>query len=64
MGTLKNGSGTAGITAPPEPVTTPQEARRRRLRAALAAAEGLWKDRQDVPKDGVEYQEQLRAEWP
>ena len=39
------------------------QARARRL-AALKAAEGLWKDRTDVPKDGVEAQEQLRAEWP
>lgn len=37
-------------------------ARRRRL-AALTVAEGLWKDRTDVPKDGVQAQEQLRAEW-
>lgn len=40
-----------------------QEERRRRRIAALKAAEGLWKHRTDLPKDGVEYQEQLRAEW-
>jgi hypothetical protein len=39
-----------------------QQARARRL-AALQAAEGLWKDRTDIPKDGVKAQEQLRAEW-
>jgi hypothetical protein len=39
-----------------------QAARRRRI-AALKAAEGLWKDRTDV-QDGIEYQEQMRAEWP
>ncbi len=66
MGTLKNGDGgrSADVVASSEPVTAPQAARRQRLRAALAAAEGLWKDRKDIPKDGVEYQEQLRTEWP
>jgi hypothetical protein len=39
-------------------------ASRMRRAAALKAAEGLWKDRTDIPKDGVEYQNQLRAEWP
>ena len=38
------------------------QARARRL-AALQAAEGLWKDRTDIPRDGVTAQEQLRAEW-
>lgn len=37
-------------------------ARARRL-LALQAAEGLWKDRTDISKDGVDAQEQLRAEW-
>lgn len=37
-------------------------ARARRL-LALQAAEGLWSDRVDIPKDGVAAQEQLRAEW-
>lgn len=37
--------------------------RHRRRAAALKAAEGLWKDRTDIPKDGVEYQDQLRDEW-
>jgi hypothetical protein len=36
---------------------------RRRRRAVLAAAEGLWRNRTDVPKDGVQAQEELRAEW-
>jgi hypothetical protein len=64
MGTLKNGGGPADVITPSEPAITPQAASRQRLRAALAAAEGLWKDRKDIPKDGIEYQEQLRAEWP
>jgi hypothetical protein len=38
------------------------QARARRL-AALQAAEGLWKDRTDISKDGVKAQEQLRDEW-
>lgn len=52
-------------SAPHElPPLSPMEMKRRRLAAALKAAEGLWKDRKDMPKDGVEYQEQLRSEWP
>lgn len=43
----------------PDPLAA---ARARRL-AALQAAEGLWKDRTDIPKDGVTAQEQLRGEW-
>ena len=42
-----------------QPVQTDQE---RRL-AALRAAQGIWKNRTDIPKDGVEYQEQMRGEW-
>lgn len=38
------------------------ERERRRL-GALKAIFGLWADREDIPKDGVEYQRQLRAEW-
>lgn len=38
------------------------QARARRL-AALQAAEGLWKDRTDISKDGVKAQKQLRDEW-
>lgn len=38
------------------------QARARRL-AALQAAEGLWRDRTDIPKDGVIAQELLRTEW-
>ncbi|WP_313170599.1 hypothetical protein [Massilia oculi] len=39
-----------------------KQARARRL-AALKAAEGLWKDRLDIPKDGVKTQDLLRSEW-
>ena len=43
------------------PPLSPVEAKHRRLAAALKAAEGLWKDRKDMPTDGVEYQEQVRS---
>jgi hypothetical protein len=49
--------------APSEPATTPLEERRQRRIAALRRAEGLWKSRTDIPKDGAEYQAQLRNEW-
>ena len=47
----------------PVPAARSQDVARQRRLAALQAAQGLWKDRTDVPNDGVEYQEQLRAEW-
>lgn len=40
------------------------EEQHRRRQEAVRRAEGLWKDRTDIPKDGVEYQDQLRSEWP
>ncbi len=46
-----------------ESAVDPREAARQRRAAALKVAEGLWKDRTDIPKDGVQAQEQLRAEW-
>ena len=49
--------------AAPEPPAGPLAAARQRRKAALSAAEGLWKDRTDLPKDGVEAQERLRTEW-
>lgn len=54
---------------PPEPAkdqpqypNTP-EGRRARRAAALAKAAGMWKDRTDIPKDGLEYQRMMREEW-
>jgi hypothetical protein len=47
----------------PEPPLTPVKAARQRRQAALKMAEGLWKDRPDTVKDGVQAQEQLRNEW-
>ncbi|NHZ36823.1 hypothetical protein [Massilia rubra] len=65
MATLKKIGEHPDLSAPHEPPPlSPMEVKRRRLAAALKAAEGLWKDRKDMPKDGVEYQEQLRSEWP
>ena len=63
MGTIQNVDDHSDLTANPEPPLPSQEERRRRRAAALKAAEGLWKNRTDIPKDGVEFQEQLRAEW-
>lgn len=37
--------------------------RQARLRAALKALEGIWKDRTDIPKDGVEFERMLRDKW-
>jgi hypothetical protein len=44
------------------PAGTIEEQKRRRA-DALKAAEGLWRNRTDIPLDGVEYQEQIRSEW-
>ncbi|MES2299143.1 MAG: hypothetical protein V4582_19005 [Pseudomonadota bacterium] len=63
MPTQKQIGEPADLAAQSESPPDPMEAKRRRLAAALKAAEGLWKDRTDIPKDGVEYQEQLRSEW-
>ena len=52
-----------GSAATPAPLPHPQDAARLRRAAALKAAEGLWKDRVEMAKDGVQVQEQLRAEW-
>ena len=64
MGTLANSDEGRDLTCTAEPIPNAQEERRRRRVAALKAAEGLWKDRTDIPKDGAEYQDQLRDEWP
>lgn len=56
--------GTTGepIETMPRPEEALAQARARRL-AALMAAQGMWAGRTDIPMDGVEAQEQLRAEW-
>jgi hypothetical protein len=66
MAIAKNPGEHPDIDASPEPQLQPidfLEARRSRRVAALTAAEGLWKNRTDVPRDGIEYQNRLRAEW-
>lgn len=63
MGTLQEAGNKHQLTPNPEATTESKEEHRRRRVSALKAAEGLWKNRTDVPKDGIEYQEQLRAEW-
>jgi hypothetical protein len=45
------------------PIDPLKQARHRRT-AALKAAEALWKNRLDVPKDGVQAQQEPRSEWP
>ncbi|NVD97792.1 hypothetical protein [Massilia sp. BJB1822] len=42
---------------------TVEERRARRMKALKQAA-GIWAKRQDIPADGLEYQRELRAEWP
>jgi len=64
MGTSANVRPHAELASNAEGAPAIVEASRLRRAAALKAAEGLWKDRADIPKDGVEYQNQLRAEWP
>lgn len=63
MDPLQDVADQSSVTSQPEPIAKSQEDQRLRRRAALKMAEGLWKDRTDIPKDGAEYQEQLRDEW-
>ncbi|NRR29219.1 hypothetical protein HSX11_03375 [Oxalobacteraceae bacterium] len=46
-----------------KPASETIEERRQRRRAAIQKSVGLWKDRTDIPTDGLEYQRQLRGEW-
>lgn len=57
----KTSPSTAAKSAPSYPDTP--EGRRARRAAALAKAAGIWKDRTDIPKDGLEYQRMMREEW-
>jgi hypothetical protein len=43
----------AGVVRPAQPMT----------KETLEAGFGIWKDSPDVPKDGLEYQLMVRAEW-
>ncbi|NGZ83369.1 hypothetical protein [Duganella aceris] len=40
-----------------------REARRQARLRALAPSSGIWDGDPDKPKDGVAYQEEMRAEW-
>ena len=40
-----------------------EEQDRQRRREAVGYIFGLWKNRDDTPKDGVAYQKAVRAEW-
>ncbi|MFD2365468.1 hypothetical protein [Pseudoduganella sp. GCM10020061] len=52
------------LTVPIRRPTGTLEEQKRRRAEALKAVEGMWKERTDIPLDGVEYQEQIRNEWP
>jgi hypothetical protein len=43
--------------------TAPQVDDRARRLAILRQTAGMWKDRTDIPKDGLQYQLEARAEW-
>jgi len=63
MGAVNNEMDMQAESLPNPTMASPlMQARARRL-IVLKAAEGLWKDRTDIRKNGVEVQEQLRAEW-
>lgn len=42
---------------------TPAETTRAKRLAAIMSVHGIWKDDVSKPKDPVEYQRQMRAEW-
>lgn len=42
---------------------TSADIERSRRREVLKRTSGIWKDRRDTPKDGVQYQQEARAEW-
>lgn len=50
------------MSTAPQKTRTDATARARRLELLKRTA-GIWKDRADVPKDGLAYQQEERAEW-
>lgn len=40
------------------------EVKRAKRLAAVMAMHGIWKDDPTKPQDGVDYQREVRAEWP
>lgn len=51
------------VATPTAELDTVEERRARRM-AALRKVAGMWADRKDIPADGLEYQREIRAEWP
>ncbi len=44
-------------------VDSSDDAGRQRRLLAVSKIFGLWKYRPDTPKNGLQYQEEIRAEW-
>jgi hypothetical protein len=45
------------------PINDGGDAGRHQRLAAIRQIFGLWKNRSDTPSDGLEYQDEMRAEW-
>lgn len=54
----------ASASAGPDDADAAKHARRSARLAALAPSSGIWTGEPNKPKDGVAYQEEMRAEWP
>ncbi len=52
------------VIAPWDDSPEAKRARRHARLLALSASSGIWPGERDKPKDGLVYQEDLRAEWP
>lgn len=52
----------AVITDKVEEVLSTEDVRAKRLAAAMSV-NGMWKDKEDKPQDGLAYQREVRAEW-
>lgn len=50
------------VTIPPSDAKTREDRRQARL-AVLMRSNGIWAGDPNKPKDGLAYQEELRAEW-
>lgn len=51
------------FTVPETGIFSPESTALEKRAAALKSVFGIWKDRQDVPEDGLAYQQGMRAEW-
>lgn len=45
------------------PVRSAEQTERERKLSILRRTQGMWKERSDVPKDGLQYQIETRSEW-